>query len=106
MDVKKMGAKLVSFSREMQDYRNPLRDFLTAKLYHHYRVIRMADKAKRFIKELFQVYLARPEALPERIQERIAADGVRKGICDYIAGMTDRKASDEYKKLFDPDEKV
>lgn len=105
-DVKRKKDKIVSFSRQMQEYRKPLRDLLAAKLYRHYRVIRMADKAKRFIKDLFQVYVDRPEALPEKVQARIAVDGVRKGICDYIAGMTDRKALDEYKKLFDPYEKV
>ena len=106
MDIKRMKKKIVSFSPRMLAYRKPLRDLLAAKLYRHFRVIRMADKANRIIKGLFEVYMDNPEALPEHIQERMAADGVRKGICDYIAGMTDRKASDEYKKLFDPYEKV
>jgi len=105
-DVKKLDKKIVSFSWAMQNYRRPLRELLLEKLYHHYRVIRMADKAKRFIKELFQVYVARPEALPKKVQERIPGDGVRRAVCDYIAGMTDRYALDEYKKLFDPYEKV
>jgi len=105
-DVKKRGTKIVSFSKEMQAYRKPLRDLLSAKLYRHSRVIRMADKAKRILKELYTVYLDRPAALPDKVQARIAVDGVRKGICDYIAGMTDRNALDEYKKLFYPYEKV
>jgi dGTPase len=101
-DVKKLGRKIVSFSPAMQALRRPLRQLLMDKLYHHYRVIRMADKAKRFIEELFKVYYLRPEALPPQIQKRIPADGVRRVICDYIASMTDRYALDEYKKLFDP----
>jgi dGTPase len=105
-DVKKLDRKAVSFSKEMLKLRSPLRDFLMDRLYHHYRVIRMSTKAKRFIKELFQVYIDKPEQLPSETQKRIAKDGVRRAVCDYIAGMTDRYALDEYKKLFDPYEKV
>jgi len=105
-DIKLMKHKIISFSPAMQQYRKPLRSFLMEKLYHHYRVVRMTDKAKRFIKELFQVYMSRPEALNPQVQKRIKLDGARKAICDYIAGMTDRNALDEYKKLFDPYSKV
>jgi dGTPase len=66
----------------------------------------MSNKAKRFLKELFKVYIDKPEQLPTHIQKRIKNDGVHRVVCDYIAGMTDRFALDEYKKLFDPDEKV
>ncbi len=106
MDVKRLGRKVVSFSPKMQEYRKPLRELLWTKLYHHYRVTRMSDKSKRILTELFKVYVERPEALPEKVQSWIKSEGVYKGICDYIAGMTDRKALDEYKKLFDPYEKV
>jgi dGTPase len=84
----------------------PFRTFLMEKLYHHYRVMRMSNKAKRFIKELFKIYLEQPQQLPLHIQKRIKIDGVERVVCDYIAGMTDRFALDEYKKLFDPYEKV
>lgn len=106
LDVKRLNKKVVHFSKGMQEVRKPLRALLMEKLYHHYRVIRMSDKAKRFIAELFNVYLKRPQALPSQIQKRILSDGVRRVVCDYIAGMTDRYALDEYKKLFDPYEKV
>lgn len=106
LEVKKIGKKIVSFSKEMQDLRKPLREFLTENLYRHYRVMRMANKAKRFIAELFTVYLNNPKALPPKIQKTIPKYGVRRAVCDYIAGMTDRYALDEYKKLFDPYEKV
>ena len=105
-DAKKLDRKAVAFSKQMRALRQPLRALLMDKLYHHYRVIRMSDKAKRFIAELFKVYLNRPQALPPGVQKRIPQDGVRKVICDYIAGMTDRYALDEYKKLFYPYEKV
>jgi len=106
LDVKKLDEKVVSFSKLMLNFRKPLRDFLMVKLYHHYRVMRMSAKAKRFIQELFKIYVDRPEQLPSDTQKKISADGVRRAICDYIAGMTDRYALDEYKKLFDPYEKV
>jgi len=105
-DVKKTKNKLANFSEEMLDLRKPLREFLIKKLYCHYRVVRMSNKAKRFIQELFNLYIKSPEQLPPHIEKRIAADGVRRAVCDYIAGMTDRYALDEYKKLFDPYEKV
>jgi dGTPase len=105
-DVKKKKKKLVAFSAEIASLRAPLREFLSQKLYHHYRVMRMSIKAKRFIKELFTVYMDKPEQLPPDTQKRIPKDGVTRAVCDYIAGMTDRYALDEYKKLFDPYEKV
>lgn len=105
-DVKKANSKIVSFSRQALKLRKPLREFLTDKLYRHYRVVRMSNKAKRFIEQLFKVYLSRPQALPVQIQKKISMFGRRRAICDYIAGMTDRYALDEYKKLFDPYEKV
>ena len=106
LEVKKLDQKVISFSKAMLALRKPLRELLMEKLYRHYRVVRMADKAKRFIQELFKVYIDKPEALPTHIQKRISTDGTRRVVCDYIAGMTDRYALDEYKKLFDPYEKV
>ncbi|MDI6606351.1 MAG: deoxyguanosinetriphosphate triphosphohydrolase [Candidatus Omnitrophota bacterium] len=106
MDAKKMDKKVVLFSKNMLNLRLPLRAFLVERLYHHYRVIRMSTKAKRFIEELFRVYIEKPEQLPIDAQKKIPVEGVRRVLCDYIAGMTDRYALDEYKKLFDPYEKV
>jgi dGTPase len=106
LDVKKLNTKVVSFSKEILKLRKPLRNFLMEKLYYHYRVVRMSIKAKRFIEELFGVYVANPAQLPGETQKRISKDGTRRVVCDYIAGMTDRYALDEYKKLFNPYEKV
>ncbi len=105
-DVTKADIKIATFSKEMLGLRRPLREFLIEKLYYHYRVIRMSNKAKRFIQELFNVYVKSPEQLPPQINKRIICDGTKRAVCDYIAGMTDRYALDEYKKLFDPYEKV
>ena len=105
-DVKKTDSKIVSFSKNTLKLRSPLRKFLMDKLYRHYRVVRMSIKAKRFIEELFNVYINSPEQLPFEAQKKISVDGVKRVVCDYIAGMTDRYALDEYKKLFNPYETV
>jgi len=105
-DLEKIRLRLVSFSRNLQGLRKPLRDFLMQRLYHHYRVERMSTKAKRFIRELFNEYIERPKQLPGEFQEKLLAEPKTRVVCDYIAGMTDRYALDEYKKLFNPYEKV
>ncbi len=105
-DVKSAKIALVSFSKQMQIQRGELKKYLKNNLYHHHRVNRMANKAKRFIKEIFIVFLKDPSMLPPSNQARIKKDGKHKVICDYIASMTDRFAENEHKKLFDPYEKV
>lgn len=105
-EVRNTPERIVNFSPQMLKRRKPLRDFLFQKLYQHYRVARMSDKASRFIKELFKVYLTKPEELPPSAQKRLKKDNLHRVICDYIAGMTDRYALDEYKKLFEPYERV
>ncbi|TAM39612.1 deoxyguanosinetriphosphate triphosphohydrolase [bacterium] len=105
-DVGKRRERIVDFSREVRALRKPLREFLMQRLYHHYRVMRMSIKAKRFIRELFREYLRAPAQLPSEVQLKIPKYGLRRVVCDYIAGMTDRYALDEYKKLFNPYEKV
>jgi dGTPase len=105
-DVRKYPGRIIGFSKEMAALRKPLRKYLIDNLYHHYRVIRMADKARRFIEELFKVYARRPEQLPTSSRDRLSKDDYYRVICDYIAGMTDRYALEEYKKLFEPFERV
>lgn len=105
-DLRKINYRLVDFSKEAKQLRKPLRQFLMQKLYHHYRVMRMSIKAKRFIRELFCEYAARPGQLPTEVQLKIPKEGVKRVVCDYIAGMTDRYCLNEYKKLFNPYEKV
>ncbi|MBU0710140.1 MAG: deoxyguanosinetriphosphate triphosphohydrolase [Candidatus Omnitrophica bacterium] len=106
LGVRQFNKKVVDFSKDMLNLREPLRAFLMERMYRHYRVMRMSIKAKRFIQELFEIYVKQPQQLPMDIQEKIPVDGVKRTVCDYIAGMTDRYALDEYKKLFNPYEKV
>jgi dGTPase len=100
-----------AFSPGMQKMNSELKEFLFAKLYNHYMVKRMVDKAGKFISELFDAYLKRPGILPPEEQSKISAcrknrKEEARAICDYIAGMTDRSVQDEYIKLFMPYEKV
>ena len=105
-DARKIPEKIVSFSKSMNEKRLPLREFLIKNLYQHYRVVRMSGKARRFMKDLFKIYLDQPEQLPPSSQLRLKKEIRFKVICDYIAGMTDRYALDEHKKLFEPYERV
>ena len=74
-------------------------------MYRHYRVVRMAQKAEHFITSLFEAYQEEPAQLPSNTFKRWKDSGetLERVVCDYIAGMTDRYALEEYKKLFDPD---
>lgn len=105
-EAKKLPTKIITFSENMQLKRKPMQQFLMKNLYQHYRVIRMSDKAVRFIKKLFEIYLAKPQLLPPTFQKRLKSEIPHRVICDYIAGMTDRYALDEYKKFFEPYERV
>lgn len=97
---------LVQYSDEMQPKNRELKAFLLANLYRHWRVMRMQEKAKRTVDRLFRVYEAEPLQLPYEVQDRIPAEGLQRVICDYVAGMTDRFALQEYGKLFDPYERI
>ncbi len=106
-EVRACPERLIGFSEGMGRLRVPLKKLLWEQFYHHYRVVRMADKAKRFLTELFHLYLKKPEQLPNTTRSRITrGEDPYRVICDYIAGMTDRYCLEEYKKLFDPFERV
>ncbi len=105
-DVQKCKERLVSFSPEIAKKKLELQEFLQQNAYNHYRVVRMADKAKRFVEELFNAFIRNSMQLPPEYQKWIEEAGLYQGVCDYIAGMTDRFAQDEYLKLFYPYERV
>ena len=105
-DVRAQAGTLVGFSPAVADRNRELKRFLRKNLYHHYKVERMRIKAERFLTMLFDSYCASPVLLPLPYQARFAEHGRERVICDYIAGMTDRYALDEYKRLFEPYERV
>ena len=79
-----------------------LKKFLFDRMYRHYRLVRMQIKAERFISDLFDAYMQEPDMLPHTTQGRITDIELPRVITDYIAGMTDRYALNEWEKLFDP----
>jgi dGTPase len=97
---------VTGFSDELARKNRELKLFLLKNLYHHYKVERMRVKAERYLANLFQTYAAYPTLLPAKYLQKMAIAGKERVICDYIAGMTDRFALDEYKRLFEPYERV
>jgi len=129
--VRRLEEDLVTFSEKMRSLKGELEEFLMEKLYRHHRVLRMANKARRFITEIFGAYIADVRQLPLEYQEHIREEeqellrgrkepgspderersalrqkAARRVVCDYVAGMTDRYAQEDYLKLFAPGERV
>jgi dGTPase len=105
VDDVRASAPLIRFSDAMKADTTELKRFLHANLYRHYQVNRMRVKASRIVRELFDAFMTDPVLLPPDYQ---VADGdlgrqARK-ISDYIAGMTDRFAIREYRRIFSIDE--
>jgi dGTPase len=102
-DVRNLGHAAVSFSRDMVEDLSALRHFLMERMYRHWKVNRTRSQARRMLAEMFQLFMAEPEVMPtewfQRAQGRDEA-GRARVVCDYIAGMTDRFAIEEHRKLF------
>jgi dGTPase len=90
---------LIAFSARVRDDSLELKRFLRENLYRHFRVVRMSAKAKRMVSDLFQAFHADIRMLPPEFQAR-ARDDTPRAIADYIAGMTDRYAMLEHRRLF------
>ncbi len=121
-DVRGHGAELVGFSAAVAQLRSGLTRFLKDRVYHHHRVLRMTANGKRILQALFAEYVRSPELLPEKHLRRwTGADAVigppapgwvtanrqpmaslERVVGDYLAGMTDRFAQQEYRRLFLP----
>ncbi|MBC3861261.1 deoxyguanosinetriphosphate triphosphohydrolase [Undibacterium jejuense] len=108
-DVRSMG-KMIGFSDAQFQEAKVLKHFLHQHLYRHYQVNRMMSKARRIIHELFDALMTEPNLLPPDYQIKAAEDEQKKvlmqarKIADYIAGMTDRYAIREHRRLFSIDE--
>lgn len=102
LDVRLHPGALIGHSPEVRRQLSDLKRFLHARLYNHYRVVRQVHKAEHFLTTLFQAYLKRPKMLPPDVQARTEQNGLERAVCDYLAGMTDRYAMDEYQKLYEP----
>jgi dGTPase len=103
-DVRALNQPLVAFSRTMLEDLGRLRAFLHARMYRHWKVNRTRSQARRILADMFQLFMTEPDVLPSEWYARVqAADGENgraREVCDYIAGMTDRFAIEEHRKLF------
>jgi dGTPase len=106
-DVRAMSRALVSFSPGMAEDLARLREFLMERMYRYFKVNRTRSHARRVLRELFHLFLAEPDILPPewaaRLHEASGDPGRAQVVCDYIAGMTDRYAIEEHRKLFHTD---
>ncbi len=101
-DIRAAKKSMVGFSSELYKMNQEIKDFLNKTVYKHHNVNRSMNKAKRVVSDLFAIYLENPILLP--VEWQLGADGetheLARVICDYIAGMTDRFAIEEHRRLF------
>lgn len=101
-DIRRYASRIAGFSPEIAGASRELKKFLRERLYQHYRVARMTVKARKVIRDLFEIYTGHPDTMPASYLERSKKDGIVLTAADYIAGMTDRFALEEHNKLTDP----
>ena len=112
-DVRARATPLLRFGDEVAAEHLELKRYLRQHLYRHYKVLRMTTKAGRVVRELFDAMHGDPDLMPTEHQQAArrfeAADGEAgraRAVADYIAGMTDRYAILEHRRLFDPSERT
>jgi dGTPase len=112
-EVRSLSAPLIGFSEETQELNQSLKSFLRDRLYKHYKVRRMTSKARGVVTALFEAFQDDPGLMPEEHAANAARLGAAHGesgraraVADYIAGMTDRYAILEHRRLFDPSERT
>lgn len=103
VDDVRLAPVLVTFSETVRKQADELKAFLLQQLYRHYKVARMTGKARHIVKRLFEAFLDDPALLPPEYRCAGHAQQAR-AIADYIAGMTDRFAILEYRRVFKMDE--
>ncbi len=103
LDDVRNAPPLVGFSDQIREQQQELKHYLRVNLYQHYQVMRMTSKAARIIQSLFDAFHSEPKLLSPEHNENVQRDGAR-AISDYIAGMTDRYAMREYRRLFGVEE--
>jgi dGTPase len=101
-DVRRCAQVVVGPGPEVRHLKAELEGFLHQHVYRHHRVLRMALKGQRMLRALFAEFSRVPQLLPERYFQRTQREPVQRVVCDYLAGMTDRYAQDEYSRLFQP----
>lgn len=107
-ELRAVGHNLAGFSPELSEANAIQKRYLFENFYRSYRVMRMAAKAERILTSLFEAYIQEPRQLPPPTlgKTKLADASIYRVVCDYLAGMTDRFAIQEYRRLFDPEERV
>lgn len=99
LEIQKLDHNVIGYSEGMQSRNRQLKDLLFKDLYNHPRVVGMANRAENVLTTIFRAYEAKPEMLPPDFQAAIDVRGKQRAICDYLAGMTDRFAMQEFDRL-------
>jgi dGTPase len=119
-DVRACSTPIVAFGQELMTLKTELESFLNERVYRHHRVLRMAAKGQAILRRMFAELVGRPDLLPERYLARWVdappallrrrrttvvpqEASLERIVADYLAGMTDRFARQEYLRLFHPD---
>ncbi len=111
-DLRHQAENMADYSEELTIENRELKTYLFDNFYRHFRVVRMATKAERLLKALFNAYVDQPQQLPTSVQALVKENGddqqdsLHRVVCNYIAGMTDRYAIQEHKRLYDPEERA
>ncbi len=103
-DVRNANHTLASFSQRIRECDRELKAFMFENVYRHYKINRMTSKARRVVKNLFDLFMAEPNCLPTewfKLTDGKPSEKTAKVVADYIAGITDRYALDEHARLFD-----
>ena len=103
-DVRAAGRCMVYFSKAIAEQEKELKRFLFARVYRHEDVLSVRRQVARVVRELFDRFRERPSIMPSPWRDNLEAlseDQIARRVCDYIAGMTDRFAMDEHRRLFD-----
>lgn len=98
-DARHAGQRLIAFSADVLRQVGQLSRFLSDRLYCHYRVVRANERAGHIVKGLFDGFVSNAKQLPSHVQLRVHQVGLKRAVCDYIAGMTDRFALNEYREM-------
>ena len=103
-EVRGFENPLVALSEAVAEEKLALKRFLLERFYQHPRVLRMTQKAERAIADLYRIYREDPELLPDWLHGRRRDEGDARAVADYVAGMTDRFAWAEHRRLLEAHE--
>ena len=101
-DVRLAAGRMAGFSPEVETAKREIKSFLFDAFYSHPRVLAMTRKAERMVEDLYRVLRENPRLLPPDVPARFDREGEGRAVADYVAGMTDRFAMSEHRKLLDP----